>query len=255
MGAVEAPLALGRGIAAVRSPSQIDRDVDLQFDRPPVGGLSTTGVLIGNPNILSEVVVAYETGYRQQIGRKVTLDLALFVDRRSRMIVESLQTPYLTFSPGPSLVVPVQTVNGMQGTTRGVEIAATWKPLRNWRLQTAYTRDDANLSAVPGYTLTEPPVWYWRTPRNTLYLRSSLDITRRWSIDSSFSWVSRIPSYPVPHYTRVDLRIARKIGEGGEISAGVRNLFDREHLEFISEDYIVSSLVPRDAYVKVMWRF
>lgn len=240
---------------AVRSPSQVERDIDLQFDRPAENGLSTTGALLGNSSILSEVVVAYETGYRQQIGRNVTLDLALFFDQRSRMMVIAVQTPYLVFSPGPSLVIPLQYVNGMQGTTRGAELAATWKPLRNWRLQTAYTREDANLGAIPGYTLTESPIWYWRTPRNDLDFRSGWDITRRWSIDSSFSWVSRLPSYPVPHYTRVDLRIARKIGEGGEISAGVRNLFDKEHFEFVSEDYIVSSYVPRDAYVKLMWRF
>lgn len=47
----------------------------------------------------------------------------------------------------------------------------------------------------------------------------------------------------------------REVYRHGEISAGVRNLFDKEHFEFVSEDYIVSSYVPRDAYVKLMWRF
>ncbi len=240
---------------AVRSPSQIEREIEFQYEMPSTNGLPTTGELIGNPQALPEVVVAYEAGYRHQVAKKVTLDLALFFDQRSRMLVNAIENPYLVYSPGPSVVVPLEYVNGMHGTTRGIEVAGTWTPERHWRLQTAYSREDADLAASPGYTLSEPPIWYWRTPRNTLDVRSAWDISRRWSLDTTFSWVSRLPSYAVPHYTRVDLRIARKFGEGGEISAGVRNLCDREHLEFISEDYIVSSLVRRDAYVRLAWRF
>ena len=143
----------------------------------------------------------------------------------------------------------------MKGYTRGVETSVTWTPLRKWRLQGAYSREDADLSAVTGSVLVVPPEALWRTPRNTLNLHSAWDVTRRWSIDSTFAWVSRIPDSNVPSYTRVDLHIARKFGEGSEISGGVRNLFDEKHLEFTSEDYVVSSLARRDVYVRIMWRF
>jgi outer membrane receptor protein involved in Fe transport len=162
----------------------------------------------------------------------------------------------LVFNPGPEIVVTELWQNALKGDTRGMEFSATWNPLRRWRLQAGYAREDAVLGALRGDMPSGgTPERYWRTPRNTLDVRSGWDLRRRWSIDSTFSWVSRIPSSTVPHYTRVDLHIARRIGEGGEISAGVRNLLDREHLEFISEESTVSSMVRRDAYVKVMWRF
>jgi iron complex outermembrane receptor protein len=240
---------------AVRSPSQVERDIQVEYELGSQNGLNLISATSGNPNALPEVVVAYETGYRQQIGRKLTFDLTLFLDRRTGILALTSEQPYFTLAPGPTLILPQQYANAVQGDTRGVEVAATWTPLRKWRLQAGYAREDANLGALPGYTLPETPDSLWRTPRNTADLRSGWDISRRWSVDSSFSLVSRIPSYPVPHYTRVDLRIARKVGEGGELSAGIRNLFESSHLEFIPEDYTISSLVRRDAYVRVLWRF
>lgn len=239
----------------VHSPSQLERDMLFPLDLPPENGLNVAGSLIGNPQAAPEIVMSYEAGYRRQIGRKLTLDLALFVDCRTGTFAFALLPPYLTMTPGPTIVANEQWGNVLSGETQGGELTATWTPARHWRLQASYAREDADLRAEPGSTLPESPMWFWRTPRNTLDIRSGWDITRRWSIDATVYWVSRIPDYPVPDYTRVDLRIARRIGEGGEISAGARNLFDRAHLEFISEDYIVSSLVPRDVYAKVMWRF
>ena len=240
---------------AVHSPSQLDRDMSFPFELPPQNGINVTGIVAGDPQSRPETVLAYEAGYREQIGRKVTLDLSVFFDQRNGAFAYAGSPPTLIFTPAPTIVVNHQVVNGISGSVRGAELAMTWTPHRHWRLQTAYSREDADLKAVAGYSLSTPAMTFWRTPRNTLDVRCGWDITRRWSADATFSWVSRIPLYPVPHYTRVDVRIARHIGEGGEISAGVRNLFDREHLEFISEDYTVSSLVPRDVYARVMWRF
>ena len=66
---------------------------------------------------------------------------------------------------------------------------------------------------------------------------------------------SAITEQSVPGYARVDLRIARKFGEGGEISGGAQNLFDERHIEFRSEDYLISSYLRRNVFVKIVWRF
>lgn len=240
---------------AVHSPSQLQRDMELPFELAAENGIPVMGEVLGNPQAKSEVVLSYEAGYRQQIGRKLTFDLAFFFDRRTGIPAFALLSPYVVFTPAPVIVVRQQSNNALDGDTHGAELAATWTPTRPWRLRASYAREDADLRAIPGYTLAEPPIWYWRTPRNTLNFDSNWDLSRRWSVGATFSWISRIPCYPAPHYTRVDVRVARRIGEGGEISAGVRNLFDREHLEFISEDYIVSSLVPRDVYARMAWKF
>jgi len=80
-------------------------------------------------------------------------------------------------------------------------------------------------------------------------------VTRRWSVDASIYGASAITDQAVPGYARVDVRVARKLGEGREFSAGAQNLFDQKHVEFRSEDYLISSYLRRNVFVKIVWQF
>jgi len=61
----------------------------------------------------------------------------------------------------------------------------------------------------------------------------------------------------LPGYTTVDQRLAWRPMSHLELSAGVRNLFDQQHLEFPVEAHGIRTrvLVGRTGYGKLTWRF
>jgi iron complex outermembrane receptor protein len=240
---------------AVRTPSEVERDLYFSFPIPSQNGIPVEGLLSGNPALPGEVVIAYEAGYRRQLGKRLSLDIAAFYNHYTNLIQTINQAPYLVFAPGPEVIAPETYASTGGADTRGVELAASWSPRRNWRLQVSYAWETASFEAPVSLSLTVPPGAAWATPAQTTSVRSSWDVTRRWSVDSSVYGVSAITDQSVPGYARVDLRVARKLGEGGEFSAGAQNLFDEKHVEFRSEDYLISSYLRRNVFVKIVWRF
>ncbi len=240
---------------AVRMPSEVERNLDLPFGLPAQNGIPVSGLLTGNPDLPGEVLIAYEAGYRRQIGKHFTFDLAGFFNHYTNLIQTVNQTPYfLMTSGGPEVIAP-ETYQGSGGAnTHGLEVSGSWNPRRNVRVQVAYAWEDASFGAPPSLTLTTPPGQIWATPQHVVNVRSSWDVSRHWSLDSSVYGVTAIEGR-VPGYSRVDVRVARKIGEGGEISGGVQNLFDNRQLEFVGEDYVISSYLRRNAFARVIWRF
>jgi iron complex outermembrane receptor protein len=240
---------------AVRTPSEIEQRMQLSFALPEQNGIPVSGLLSGNPSLPGEVLIAWEAGYRRQIAKRFTIDLAGFYNQFSRLIETVSGTPYLVFSPAPVVIAP-QTYASIGGAdTRGVELSATWSPRRTWRLQLAYAWENAAFQAPLAVAVTAPPGSVWDTPAHTGSIRSSWDVTRRWSVDCSLYAASEIVQQSVPAYARVDVRVARKFGEGGEFSAGVQNLFNETHLEFRSEDYLAASYLRRNVFAKVVWHF
>jgi iron complex outermembrane receptor protein len=240
---------------AVRTPSEIEREISLSFPLPSQNGIPASGELSGNAGLPGEVMIAYETGYRRQFGKRFSLDFAGFYNHYSKLIESVQLTPYITFTPGPAIVVPESYASTGAADTHGAEVAATWSPRGNWRLQVSYAWAQADFRSLPAVTILQPPGAIWGTPEHVAGVRSAWDITRRWSVDSSLYTASGISQQMIPAYARVDVRISRKLGEAGEFSCGVQNLFDERHLEFRSEDNLISSYMRRNAFVKMVWRF
>lgn len=241
---------------AVRMPSEVERNLELTFALPPSGGIPVSGLLQGNPALPGEVLIAYEAGYRRQFGTRFSLDVAGFYNRYSQLIQTVSNAPEFEIAAsGPEIIAPETYSSTGKANTRGIEVAGSWNPTRNWRLQLAWAWENANFASPPSLTLTTPPGAMWATPEHAVNLQSSWDVTRHWSLDASVYGVTAIEGRGVPGYARVGIRVARRIGEGGEISGGVQNLFDNRQLEFIGEDYIISSYLRRNAFARIVWRF
>ncbi|HEV2098503.1 MAG TPA: TonB-dependent receptor, partial [Stellaceae bacterium] len=65
---------------AVRTPSRAERDLDFNYQvlNPPFAPAPTLITVFGNPQMVSEKVIAYELGYRWQPTPKASVDLASF---------------------------------------------------------------------------------------------------------------------------------------------------------------------------------
>jgi iron complex outermembrane recepter protein len=250
---------------SVKTPSILDRDLHAYFPLTSNLPFPMEALLLGNPSIKSEAILGYEGGYRQQIGKHVSADLAGFFYHYSKLVSQLQETPYMAPSANPVLIVPVTYSNDLKADSQGLEGAISWNPLRTLRLASSYAWIQARIqqNGVPSANVTEDLTW--STPRNTLDVRGAWDFARHWTMNASVDAVSRTPvsgnnqvvqPEQVPAYQRVDAGVSYSLGESAVVSAGVHNLQDAHHIEFNPQDnYDVPSEIPRSAFVKLLWSF
>ncbi len=245
---------------AVRTPSVQDRDLHFLEPEPSPGPLPLEVLAQGNPAFHSEVVIAYEGGYRQQLGRVLSLDLAGFINHYSSLRYTPVLAPYVTVTPEPTVIVPTIYTNSMLARTHGLEAALSWNPAPRLRIQASYGWLN-NHSYLPG-NQPAPEGDLWSTPTNTLDLRSTWSLSRHWALTSSTYSVSRLerplangaPS--VRGFNRLDSQVTFKLSEAIQCSAGGANLLDARHPEFDPGDgYSIRSQVPRSAFFNAVWSF
>ena len=247
----------GRGSAwaavsrAVRTPSRAEEDVRFNvsaFD--PGGGLFVVSVF-GNRDIKAEALIAYEAGFRTQATDRLSLDIALFYNDYRDLVTGETGTP---FPEGSHTVQPIRFDNLAEGHSYGAEIAATWRPVARWRLSGWYSY--FHLTIRPDPSSTDMETEEGVSPSHQAHLLSSLDLGGRVSLDAMLRFVDELPALGVPHYLRADLRLAWRPRPGLEVSAGVQNLQDRSHPEFVQDtDFADGSLIERAWDARLRWRF
>lgn len=236
---------------AVRTPSVIEglNSAALVTGGPIFdGGLPYLPSRVGNPDVDSEILWAYELGYRIQPTRRVSVDLAVFYNRYSDLISYS-DTP--RFVPGTPLgVAEYPYSNILRGHSYGGELAVTVTPSVSWRLTASYS---LLIADVRGPAAAAPDAIERSAPRNQVVLRSSHDLTAKFGLDVQFRYVDALPS--VPAYITADLRIAYRVTDRLECSLVGQNLLDDQHLEHGTSLFVPPSEVPRGFYGKLTWRF
>ncbi len=103
---------------AVRTPSDLDRDNRLEFSDGVVNHLPAEILITGNPRFGSEILRAYEGGYRRQMGKTVSVNLAGFVNHYSSLGATLLSTPYLVRAQARRSFSRAPTSTGCRRTRR-----------------------------------------------------------------------------------------------------------------------------------------
>lgn len=111
---------------AIRAPSRVDRDIRLPT---PVVAPLIPNLLVGGANFEPETVIAYELGYRTQIGSNVTASIAAFYNVYHDVRSTSVSPPPAPFG------LPLFYANNLEGDTYGIELSATYQVLDWWRLR------------------------------------------------------------------------------------------------------------------------
>ena len=236
---------------AVRTPNALEsRDVFAIALVPPIqgpGGLYLPA-LIGNPEIRSEVLHAYEAGYRAQAGPNVSVEFAGFYNRY-REIIGFDTVP--RFEPGFPIGAAVITwANLLRGNSLGGEVALNVTVTRQWRLSGTYSALRVNIRP----TIETASSIGWTAPEHQFTLRSSHDLPGRTTFDLQFRGVSGIRA--VPAYQTADLRLAWRLTAKTELSLVGRNLLDARHPEQPLDPLgSTTAEVPRRFQAKLTWRF
>lgn len=240
---------------ANRTPTR--RDVGLDAALAPLLGPAEI-VVIGNPNMKSEHVIAYELGYRAQPIDRVSLDVAAFFN--SYHGLESLEpsAPFFESDPVPNLLVhPIVLSNTLNGTTQGVELSINWKVTHRWTLNSGYSFLNMNLHTDPtSLDMVSVANTEGSNPKHQAQVRSHIELPRGFSWDANAYFVDSLPVQPIASYTRLDSQVRWRLGERIELNLVGQNLLQDHHEEF--NDFLQavnSSQVKRSAYLKISWQF
>jgi iron complex outermembrane receptor protein len=232
---------------AVRTPSRIEDSFTLNFLTIPPAG--PTFQLVGNSELKSENLLAYELGYRVKATKHLFLDIATFYN-----VYDDLLTTE-TVNPFPP-VIRTQNQNLMKGESWGVETAATWDVFDFWRVKAAFTWFELDLFLEPGSQSPISTAANGASPQFQVNFRSYLDLPKGWELDTSVNYVDELPDLGIEDYVRLDLRLGWHASKNVELSVTGQNLLEPKHHEFNAfVGGVQPALVPRSVYGKVTLRF
>jgi iron complex outermembrane recepter protein len=253
---------------AVRTPSRAEDDITLRQEPvyprgalfpgagpiPPSPAAITT--INGDRDFGSEILIAYEAGYRVQLHDRLSVDLAAFYNDYDELrSIEPADPAVDLFASPPS--VRAFAANKLSGETYGGELSLNYQPASWWRLRAGYSLLFMNLHRVDGGQSAASERWIERSsPQNQFILRSSMDLPRNFEFDATLRYVDSLPALNVDSYVVLDLRLGWRPSEHVELSIVAQNLFDRQHREFAPTTVATGSTeVESSIYGKVTIRF
>ncbi|MHB9027255.1 MAG: TonB-dependent receptor plug domain-containing protein [Candidatus Latescibacterota bacterium] len=244
---------------AVRTPSRGESDGrtigDVIPPMPPILPIPIFVVGNGSKDFKSEILTAYELGYRVKPKETVSFDISTFFNRYHDLY--SLSSGGLSPNDplNPQYLSLTYTIkNNMDAKTHGVEVASDWDVNDWWRLHSAYTylemktrlkKNNIDLAYIEG-----------RDPHHQCSLRSQMDFGRTLEFDLWLRYVDNLPSIDVKSYVTPDVRLGWKPVKNLELSITGRNLTHNHHTEFRTELINTPPTgTERSFLAKVMWNF
>lgn len=235
---------------AVRIPSRLEHDIE-KVDRvdiiPPLNeGERSEVITLGNDDLKSEKLTAYEVGYRLLLFSQLQLNTTAFYNDYDELIgLDHNNNP----QSGAEGTYELSYENSLHATAYGVELDANWQATDSWLLKATYTHLMTDVSDSP----LRPEFREYKpersNPQNLFSIRSAWDVTSDVDFDLWFRFVGRLPEKDIDSYTTLDARIAWRFSKSLELSLVGQNLFERGHEEYSALE------VERSIYGKIDWHF
>ncbi|NOR70513.1 MAG: TonB-dependent receptor [Methylomarinum sp.] len=236
---------------AVRIPSRIEQDVDLQRTLvAPTLGLN----IVGSRDMDAEELIAYEIGYRF-LDKDYSFDLSLFYND-----YDNLRTIERgSIIPGTPSIIPLVLANELKGEVYGLEIATNWMVNENWRLHGGYSFTQMQLHYSAKSTDTTEELDEGDTPHHQFTARSNWQVFENWQFDTAVRYVDMVRTgtskEAVDSYVTIDLRVAWQAHESVELSVIGQNLLGK-HREFRGSTVDIQATdVEPSLFVKADLRF
>jgi len=207
------------------------------------GGVDLYPRQIGNPSIKSATLLAYELGYRIQPTKRLSVDVAAYYNKYSRLGNQVETGILVPFSKG---VIDEQLwVNGFDAESYGGEATVTAAPMDNWRLTAIYSIYKMYESGA-----AQDPDVAGGSPQQQASFRSSYDFSKKMSLDVQVRYVDHVAGAAA--YVTGDVRLSYRPTDKIELALVGQNLFQDKHVELGAG---VTGQVPRSIYGKITWRF
>ena len=203
----------------------------------------------GNRNMTSEVLFAYELGYRQQVTQRFSWDAAFFYNvyddiLTTRTVVPAAGFPFTGF------------FNGVAADAYGMEIVGKYDVNCRWKLLAWYSLLKVHATAAPDSTQSTETHDHV-TPVNQAFLMSSWNLNRKLEADLIARYIDSIPGEGVGSYIDLDLRFAYRPSSDVEWSLVGQNLLDEYRAEYGGSPFTseIATQVPRGVYGMLTIRY
>ena len=240
---------------AVSTPSRLQREarITLSTFQPSPFAPAVEVVAVGNDNVESERLQAYELGYRVEAIANLSLDLATFYNRYERIAAPVPGPTSFVLTPVPHIVAEQPWADVIDGHTSGAEASLQWQPVDLWRLTATYSYIKMN---IRDDFLEEV------SPKQKAGLRSYVNLPRHLELNSAVYYVDHITSIvagagtlQIGAYVRVDTGLIWRPREPLELGIWGHNLLDRRHPENTSLNTPLATQVPRTFLARLIWQF
>jgi iron complex outermembrane recepter protein len=237
---------------AVRTPNRLDQDIAI-FCPEPDGFPGTCGpglFRIGNPNLDSEKLIAYEWGLRLRTGASLSWDLATYFNDYSSLRSTEVRVPLFAFD------------NRLKAHGYGAELSVSWQPTDALEVRPSYNYLllDVRADADSSDTVTAANL-EGSNPKHQAGLLISYVPAQRWYVGGFLRYIGTLPrvgtpsatsgSTRVPAYAELSLRVAHTFPHNIELALAGQNLLHGRHAEFGSE--ASRSEVPRSVFLELRW--
>jgi iron complex outermembrane receptor protein len=254
---------------AVRVPSRIEQSATINGAVLPPGAPGNSFpvpfvlTIVGDPDMDTEEVIAYELGYRQQFSESTHVDVAVFYNQYSDLRIIDARAPVcqpgsvpisvnpMCFLSAQYVSLPIQMENGGDIDTHGLELSASHRFSPAWTMQAAYTylHSDALPNAVSSAVSQD-------YPDQQLSLRTAFSPTATTDMDFWVRYVDQLSAQNVDSYLTLDTRFSWRPVPALELALVGRNLLGSGHVEFLQEFNETESVeVEREAYLELRWHF
>jgi iron complex outermembrane receptor protein len=217
---------------AVREPQVLDFEA------------TQPGTLSGNSNLKSEVLIAYEIGYRVQPTDWLSFDLATYYNNYTNLI-------QAYFPPGSFIPTEEQF---KKAEVYGIEPSFTAQVQPWWKLSGSYSllNFHADNGGIPaGYGDLDPSLDSV-DPTNEFSLRSSFDLPNNIDLDIGGRYVDK--TVGADAYFAADVRLAWRPTPAWEVSIVGQNLLAGNHLESPNQ-FGNTTYVSPEVYGKIAFKF
>ncbi len=235
---------------AIRAPSRIDRDVS----QPAPDHVLV--LLQGRPGFKSETLIAYELGWRAQLGESGMFAASAFLNDYDDLRSTSVSAPDPVFG----LPFPFYFENNLKARTYGAELSASYQALDWWRLRGSYTLLKGELRLKAGRTDFNNLLNETADPEHQFALRSSMDLPGNLEFDAGYRWVDSLIANDagvprkVSGYSELDANLIWRPRDDLELSVTARSLLHGRHQEYWRANAAEVD-IERSMHGKVTWRF
>ncbi len=231
---------------AVRTPNRIDeglldRIAQINPSPPPSEFL----LYSGDSNVDSEILHAYEAGYRYEWKQKFSIDATAYYNDYDGLNGLSAPGAPITHLSPFFVDVPVYVINEAASQTHGLELFAKYTPVRRWTVSAAVTELRGSSPPGTGYPAVTD------NPRHEVNAQSKLDVTKLLDLDASYFYNDAI-SHQLAPLNRVDIGLSTKPVHGFSLSLWGRNLQQDRHAEAIPAAFLGGE-IRRSVTFKVVW--
>jgi len=219
---------------SVRTPNRIERE------------LEDPGFLAPSPDFAAEKVVAYETGWRVQPNRRLSLSVSLFYNRYDDLRTDGYTLP---------AIVPIMLENGARGRTWGMEAWGKYDITSSWRLSAGYNFLHKNLNLIPGANDLTNLAVQGQDPHSQAQLRSQWTIHHTVEFDLALRALAKVDNAPVPAYNEADAHLGWRVGDKVTLALDGHNLLHARHLEVWDPPTTPPRYIPRSVFVSLRYGF